>query len=196
MSSYTKTIGDIGTSVVVSEFLKHGISVLLPYDDNSPYDIVINVDNNFYKIQVKTTEKILFGEVMKFSTNISNPNKKTTRVYTKEEVDFFALYCVENDWVGLMKYTNEQKEISIRITDVKNNQQSKSKFASEYKIHDQILNYFNKDYLKKYIVHNEKKSIRKRKQNTQLCPICGVSYIKKSSTMCRECYRKSRKKHI
>ena len=47
MSSYTKTIGDIGTSVVVSEFLKHGISVLLPYDDNSPYDIVINVDNNF-----------------------------------------------------------------------------------------------------------------------------------------------------
>ena len=53
MASYTKVIGDIGTSVVISEFLKHGINVLLPYDDNSTYDIVIYVDEKFYKIQVK-----------------------------------------------------------------------------------------------------------------------------------------------
>ena len=52
LASYTKIIGDIGVSVVISEFLKHGINVLLPYDDNSPYDIVIYVDDKFYKINV------------------------------------------------------------------------------------------------------------------------------------------------
>ena len=47
MSSHTKNIGDIGTSVIISEFLKHNINVLIPYDDNSPYDLVIYVDGIF-----------------------------------------------------------------------------------------------------------------------------------------------------
>lgn len=50
MASHTKLIGDIGVAAVQLELLKHGISVLVPFDDNSKYDLIMGIDNIFYKI--------------------------------------------------------------------------------------------------------------------------------------------------
>ena len=188
MSSRTKMIGDIGTSVVVSEFLKHGINVLLPYDDNSSYDLVIYFNNQFYKIQVKTTERVLFGEYMKFETNITNPNNKSTRLYKSDEVDYFALYCIENEWLGLIKFDNQSKETVIRVQDVKNNQSNRSKFYQDYIFHNQVLKYFGIDYLKNNIIHNEQRNKQKRKKKTKICPMCGVNQMKEDAKTCRSCY--------
>lgn len=193
MSSYTKIIGDIGTSVVISEFLKHGINVLLPYDDNSPYDIVIHIDNKFYKIQVKTTEKVKYnGSEMQFEATKSNPYSKIDPKYTEEEVDYFALYCIENDWCGLIGFDEYTPQLIIRLKPTKNNQKEKIKFANDYLIHDQILKFFNRDYIKNNIVHTEGDSkTYSNKRKMKKCPVCNENMIRIRSNMCRECYRKS-----
>ena len=64
MSSKNKQIGIIGEQILIAEFIKHGINVLLPVGDNSPYDIVIELNGIFYKVQVKTTEHIKNGKMI------------------------------------------------------------------------------------------------------------------------------------
>lgn len=98
MGSKTKQIGTIGEQVVVAEFLKNNINVLLPIGDNLPYDMLIEINGNFKKIQVKTTEYVKDGK-MKFSTNKSNPHTKVNKKYTVAEIDLFAFYCIENGYI-------------------------------------------------------------------------------------------------
>lgn len=196
MASYTKIIGDIGVSVVVSEFLKHGISVLLPYDDNSPYDIVIYVNNEFYKIQVKTTERVKYnGSQMDFEITKSNPYSKIDPKYVEGEVDYFALYCIENEWCGFFEFDEYKPHLTFRLKEPKNNQVKNIKFAKDYLFHDQIIRFFNKDYIKNNIVHTEsdQTKVYKSKRKMKLCPVCEEKEIRINSSMCRECYDKSRK---
>lgn len=193
MASYTKIIGDIGESVVISEFLKHGINVLIPYDDNSAYDLVICVDDCFYKIQVKTTEKVKdSGRYMSFEITKSNPYSKIDPKYVKGEVDYFALYCIENEWCGLFAFDEYVPHMTFRLKETKSGQVKNIKFADDYLLHAQIVKFFNKEYIKDKITHeeSEKKSYKRKKK---LCPICNKIEINISSNMCRECYLKSRK---
>lgn len=195
MPSYTKTIGDIGVSVVISEFLKHGINVLLPYDDNSPYDIVIYVNNEFYKVQVKTTEKVKYnGSQMDFDVTKSNPYSKIDPKYVEGEVDYFAFYCMENEWCGMLGFDEYKPQVTFRLKPPKNNQKEKVKFAKDYIFHDQVLKFFNKDYIKNNIVHTEgdEKVYKKRNRKMKLCPVCEENMIGINNNMCRSCYDKSR----
>ena len=190
MASYTKIIGDIGVSVVISEFLKHGINILLPYDDNSPYDIVIYVNDNFYKVQVKTTEKVKYdGSQMEFDITKSNPYSKIDPKYVEGEVDYFAVYCIENEWCGLFGFDEYKQKLTFRLKPPLNNQTKNIKFAKDYLFHDQVMKFFNKDYIKNTIVHTEpdKKTYSKNRK-MKLCPICNQKEIRLNNNMCRECY--------
>lgn len=186
MSSYTKNIGDIGTSVIISEFLKHNINVLIPYDDNSPYDLVIYVDGKFYKIQIKTTEKVKYNEYMEFSMTRTNPYKKVNVPYKEGEVDYFALYCVENDWCGLLSIDDYSKTLRVRTKIPSNNQMKNLKFMDDLDFHNGIVKYFGKNYLKDNIEHTETK--KKRDRKTKICPYCNKNKIKENNNMCRACY--------
>ena len=55
--------------------------------DNQPFDLIIYCNGIFYKIQVKTTEKIIGGSHMKFGLNRTNPFTKERFLYNKDEVD-------------------------------------------------------------------------------------------------------------
>lgn len=192
MGAYNKTLGTIGESVILAEFLKHGINVLIPYGDNLPYDLVICINNIFYKIQVKTTEQVV-DDCMVFNICKSNPYTKKNVKYTKEEVDYFALYCVETNWCGLISI-NEcgVKELRIKTQPPKNNQLDKSKLADDYILNKQIIKTFGLDYIKNNIV---KKVYKKTKKvvKTKICPVCKKQKISIKSGMCRTCYEYLRK---
>lgn len=138
MSSKTKQLGDVGEAIATAEFLKRGITVLKPVGDNESFDLVIILNGEFKKVQVKSTEKVINGSMI-FRTNVTNPYKKTNRLYTKDEVDYFFLYCFENDWIGLLPFNNyKNRNTYIRIGKPKNNQVLGVKFASEYEIDNVI----------------------------------------------------------
>lgn len=138
MASRTKEIGLIGEQVLIAEFTKNGISVLLPIGDNSPYDMVIDYNSRFVKVQAKTTESVQNGKMV-FCTNVTNPFKKTTRKYTANEIDIFGLYCIENGYIGLLPIKEcTSKETVIRLEKPKNNQSSKIKMACDYRFDSMI----------------------------------------------------------
>lgn len=138
MSSKTKNLGDIGEYVAITEFLKRGLSVMKPIGDNDPFDLVIILNGEFKKIQVKTTEKVIDGSMI-FRTNVTNPFKKTVRKYTADEVDYFFLYCSENNYMGLLSFSDYSCiQTYIRVDKPKNNQVAGIKFANQYEL-DNIL---------------------------------------------------------
>lgn len=194
MASKTKIIGDIGVAVVTEKFLKHGINVLFPFDDNSPYDLVIYVHNRFYKIQVKTTERILKnGSIMKFDVTKSNPYSKIDPKYIENEVDYFAFYCIENDWCGLLDFKEYKPNLSFRLKEPMSQQIKNIRYAEQYNIENQIINYFDKTNIKNSITHNEEKYQKNKYQpkKKKMCPVCQKNMMYSQSKMCKECYLKT-----
>lgn len=75
----------------LAAFGKLGIQTLIPYGDYARYDIVIDVNNQFYKIQCKTSS-IQENGSYKFScrSTAANHSRAASRSYTDDEIDFFA----------------------------------------------------------------------------------------------------------
>lgn len=132
MASHTKNIGNIGEAVAIAEFSKLNIPVLLPFGDNLPYDMVIELNGVFKRIQVKTTE-LIKDDKMIFRTNVTDPFNLTNRKYSNTEVDYFFLYCIENGYVGLLPYSEYTgRDTHIRLTVPKNNQTKGIKMYYDY----------------------------------------------------------------
>lgn len=143
MSSYTKKIGTIGEQVLITEFIKNDISVLKPVGDNDPFDFIIIINNNYLKVQVKTTEHIKDNRMV-FCTNITNPFQKSSRKYTDKEIDLFGLYCIENGFIGLLPISEySSKETIIRIKPSQNNQTKNVKMMDDYLFNVQLKNIIN-----------------------------------------------------
>lgn len=53
MSSKTKEIGNKAESVILSEFVKAGIPVSIPFGDNEKYDLVVEINGKLKSVQVK-----------------------------------------------------------------------------------------------------------------------------------------------
>jgi hypothetical protein len=135
MSSHTKRIGDIGQAAVTAKLLTYeNIIVSKPVTDNESYDLIVDIDNILYRVQVKTTEHIK-NNCMKFATNITNPFQKTSKKYNASEIDLFILYCIENQYYGLVtmnEYTSS--EITLRLKMPLNNNYTNVKMAADYSL--------------------------------------------------------------
>lgn len=85
----SKAVGEISEAVVLAELIKQGKTVLLPFGDNQRYDMVVEENNNFTRIQVKTG-RIDNGCVV-FNTVSISPFTNVHKGY-KGEADLFAVY--------------------------------------------------------------------------------------------------------
>lgn len=100
--------------------------------------MIIDFDGKLYKIQVKTTQFIKDGAMI-FSTGRTNPFKMTNICYTESEVDYFFLYCIQNQWCGLIKIKDfTTKALSIRINPPQNNNFNNCRMADDYEFSHRI----------------------------------------------------------
>lgn len=60
--------------------------------------------------------------------------------YTKEDTDYFFLYCIENSQSYLINIDDVDniRTLTLRLDKPKNNQIKGIKFANEYELHKQI----------------------------------------------------------
>lgn len=137
----TVTIGDIGEAQAIALFAKKRIPVSKPLTNNVRYDLIIEKDNKLYRVQVKSTANIKDGK-MEFATKTTNYTKGTwsTNHYSKNEVDLFFLYCLENDWCGLFIPDNEDipTTLFIRTVPPKNNQKVGIRLMEDYSFDKQF----------------------------------------------------------
>lgn len=96
-------------------FLKQGFKVLQPELADSPFDLLVSKDyQKFYKIQVKTL-RVASDRDHCVYTSLSRGRQMRVG-YSKEEVDYFALFEPVNENLYLIPYESAPKKV-IKIYD-------------------------------------------------------------------------------
>lgn len=117
MNTYEK--GNLSEAVLTARLLEYGYKVLIPVGSCSRYDLVIESDYGFQKIQVKTA--CIYKERIMFNTCSNNKGYKRKSYHG--EIDLFGVYCKELDECYLIPVEKTGKSaMSLRINNSKNNQ--------------------------------------------------------------------------
>lgn len=88
--------GHLGERVFCVEAIKRGLRVSEPINHESAYDFIVDFNGKLSRIQVKTSNRTFKNGNYTVLLLRGNSNK---RKYTKEDIDFFAVWRSElNIW--------------------------------------------------------------------------------------------------
>ena len=130
----SKSVGDVTQSQVMAALLKRGKKVLMPFGDNSRYDLVVEEDGRFMRIQCKTG-KLRQGAIA-FSVASSQYHRGGKRRNYRGEVDAFGVYCPENEKVYIIPIDELPlvREAKLRLAPPGNSQAKGIRWAAEFEI--------------------------------------------------------------
>ena len=116
----------------MAELLKRDFVVLMPFGDNERYDYVIDLGGVFKRVQCKTG-RLKNGSVT-FELASYNWNTKERKGY-KGQIDYFGVYCPENNKCYLVPIDKVGKRHkSLRVEQSKNNQTKNTEDGEQYEI--------------------------------------------------------------
>lgn len=134
----TKIKGNKAEAVILSEFVKCEIPVLLPFGDNEKFDLVIFINNNFKSVQIKYAN-YKNGCVVADSRYRMGANRIKYNTYI-DKIDFLAIWCEKLNKSYLLPIIDNKTLITLRITQPKNNScLTTIKWAKDYEF-DSIVN--------------------------------------------------------
>lgn len=124
-----KAKGDIAELAVAKKFIEDGWRVLFPYGENHPYDLAVEKNKRFLRVQVKyATPKNGVLEV-----NCRSSNNWSILHYTSKEIDLIAVYNPKDQKIYYIPVSKiNHSELKLRIEPSKNNQKSKIHFAEDF----------------------------------------------------------------
>jgi len=133
---HPKDIGD-RTTLAVMLALRVGFAVLVPFGENTRYDLVIDDGARMLRVQCKTG-RLRKGAVL-WSMCSNYGHQKNPRVVHRDyqgEVDYFGVFCPETQGVYLIPIADVpmRRQGSLRATPPKNNQQKFIRGARQYEI--------------------------------------------------------------
>lgn len=138
----TRITGEITELKCQMFCLERGFIVSKPIVDNARYDLLLDYNNKFYRIQIKTSrwmsedhEGIVFN--CKSQHSVAGGNK--IMKYTPEEVDFFMTEF-EGEFY-LIPCEKAKSEMRLRFKPTKNHQDDKATFAKDFKFEEVIQRY-------------------------------------------------------
>ena len=107
----SKKKGEIGERISIGELAKFGIDVAIPLTDNLPFDYIIIYKSKLFKAQVKSATPR--EDVCEFDLSSNNWYSKTTRKYTKKDVDVFILCDFINVFMLVLKDFEDKRSFII-----------------------------------------------------------------------------------
>lgn len=139
MARNTSALGNIGQVKTLSKFVELGVPVFTPFGEGYTADLIADFNGKLNRIQVKTTESLHDDTYMLWKITRQNGFHGDKKKYTKEEVDYFALYCIETDILCLVPIEKAQTyEVTIRLDNYEGVRTKVMKFVSEYKFENFI----------------------------------------------------------
>ena len=119
MNSKELQIGKAGEYLVCADLILKGF-VAYPSEQGLPYDVVLDIDGKLYKVQVKTTEKYKTIPQHQIDTkayifNIKRKGKYGKKRYANDEIDIFALVCLDTMQIGYIKNADMPTTINFRV---------------------------------------------------------------------------------
>ena len=135
----TSDIGNVGQAKTLVKFVELGIPVYTPFGDGYRTDLIADFNGKLNRIQVKTTENLKDETCMRWKITHQEGFHGNKIKYSSEEVDYFALYCIETNVLCLIPYEQAQtNEIHIRLDSYKGTRTKTMKFVSDYKFENFI----------------------------------------------------------
>jgi hypothetical protein len=134
---HPKDIGDRTTLAVMLALRDLGLGVLVPFGENTRYDLVIDDGTSLSKVQCKTGR--LRNGAVRWSVCSNYAHHRNPRVAQRDyqgEVDFFGVYCPETEGVYLIPIAElpVRRKGTLRVEPAKNCQRKLIRPASEYEI--------------------------------------------------------------
>ena len=101
--------------------------------------MVIELNNNFYRVQVKTANEISNGSIKCYTRSSTNHTTNKNLITYENDVDYFVFYNQDLDKIALVPINDigTKKTISLRIEPPKNSQNN-VKYFDDYSF-DKIL---------------------------------------------------------
>lgn len=130
----TNSIGDLTEIIIIGRLMKRGQTVLKPISPSSKYDLVLDDNGRFIRVQCKTA-RLKNGVIVCPVSKTHGRSNAFRRAYSSEQVDAFAFYCPENDKCYLMNIGDTTRSMMhLRVDQPKNNQMTGIRYASDFEI--------------------------------------------------------------
>jgi hypothetical protein len=124
-------IGDISEAIVRARFIEKGYIVLVPQNSALRYDIVVEKDGIFQRVQIKTGH--LHNGAVVFNAASQDPNDRSKKITYRGDIDVFAVYCHELHTVYFLRIDDTPAMLChLRLTATKNNQRNGIRWAVDY----------------------------------------------------------------
>jgi hypothetical protein len=133
---HPKDVGDRSALAIMAALREQGFALLVPFGENTRYDLVIDDGRRLSRVQCKTGR--LRNGVVRFkacSVSAHHRRPATIRDYLGQ-IDLFAVYCPETNGVYLIPIDEAPLRTSgsLRVDPTRNNQRSGVRFAADYEI--------------------------------------------------------------
>ena len=112
----TKLKADIAESAVVTQLLKRGFHVLKPLGDRLPYDLVVEANGSFLRIQIKSAWFRKGSYIVDTRRTKTNRRRMVRSRYEKDDFDFAILYVEALDVSYIMPlkvFSSYKSEITL-----------------------------------------------------------------------------------
>ena len=133
---HTKTKGDLGVLKSQADLCSKGYLVCLPLSEHALFDLVVYKNTNFQRVQVKSRTIDKNGCInVRFEHSYSDSKGVHTKKVNLEEIDFYCMYCLDNDTCYYFDPSNWKNgtTLSLRVETPRNNQKANVKFADDYR---------------------------------------------------------------
>lgn len=130
--------GEITESMVLARLIQLGYRCLIPWGHDCRYDIAIDDDGKFIRVQCKTARYLEERGCLEFNTAITYARvggKPHIRKGYKGEADYFGVYSPDTEKVYLIPVEDVPSDAAaLRLHATKNNQQKGVRWAKDYEI--------------------------------------------------------------
>lgn len=133
MAHHTKDKGDLGVLKAQVDLHLKGYMICTPMTEHAAFDLVAYKDGKFIRVQVKY--KTLTNGVLSvpLKTTWSDKNGRHVRLYDKNEIDIFCIYCPDTDECYYFDPKVVDKTVTLRVELPKNNQSKGVRLVKDYK---------------------------------------------------------------
>ena len=122
--------GNPGEAAVLNAFVQRRLSVLLPFGEGHPYDLVVAIENAFLRVQCKTAWENRGCVVF----NAYATDHGRGQVSYVGRADAFGVYFPPGDTVYVVPVGASRSEMRLRMDPARNNQRRRVRLAVEYEI--------------------------------------------------------------
>jgi hypothetical protein len=135
--AHTKAVGNTTEAIVLAALVQKGFRVLLPFGEDSRYDLVVEAGDQFLRVQCKTASPCGNGDrsCIRFHaySHRFEGGKFAGREAYRDQADLFAAYAPSTGQVYILPVSEvPETDVWLRLTPTRNGQHSGVRMAADH----------------------------------------------------------------